>query len=129
MHLRCIQKNKKRIQKFKETGIQACFQHIIAYENFIDLPRVKATDRILRDKTFNIAKNHILDIKGVQIQLFIIFFNEKASSTNKKTGDNSENKQLAEELNKSINREFEKRKAHSSFIDSTWSADLADMQL
>ena len=40
-------KNKERIQKFKETRIQACFQHNIAYENCIDLSRIKVADRIL----------------------------------------------------------------------------------
>ena len=39
------------------------------------------------------------------------------------------NKELAEELHKPINRKFEKRKVHSSFIDNIWGADLADMQL
>ena len=39
------------------------------------------------------------------------------------------NKELAEELQKPIIRKFEKRKAHSPFIDNIWGADLADMQL
>ena len=39
------------------------------------------------------------------------------------------NKDLAEELHKLITRKFEKRKAHSPFIDNIWGADLADMQL
>ena len=57
-------KNKERIQKFKETGDtsyiykneldKACFQHDMAYG---DLKRRAASDKILRDKAFNIAKN------------------------------------------------------------------------
>ena len=39
------------------------------------------------------------------------------------------NKELTEELHKPIIRKFEKRKVHSPFIDNTWGADLADMQL
>ena len=60
-------KNKKRIQKFKETGDtsyiykneldKACFQHDMAYEGFKDLKRGTASDKVLRDKAFNIAKN------------------------------------------------------------------------
>ena len=56
----------KRIQKFKETGDtsyiyknelgKACFQHDMAYGDFKDLKRT-ASDKILRDKAFNIAKN------------------------------------------------------------------------
>ena len=60
-------KNKERIQKFKETGDtsyiykneldKACFQHHMACGDFKDLKRRTASDKILRDKTFNIAKN------------------------------------------------------------------------
>ena len=37
--------------------------------------------------------------------------------------------QLAEKLHKPIIRKFEKRKIHSPFIDNTWAAGLANMQL
>ena len=37
--------------------------------------------------------------------------------------------QLAEELHKTITGKFKKGKVHSTFIDSIWIADLADMQL
>ena len=60
-------KNKERIQKFKETGDtsyiykneldKACFQHDMAYVDFKDLAKRTASDKILRDKEFNIAKN------------------------------------------------------------------------
>ena len=59
-------KNKERIQKFKETGDtsyiykneldKACFQHDMAYGDFKDLARRTASDKVLRDKAFNIAK-------------------------------------------------------------------------
>ena len=59
--------NKERIQKFKETGAsryisqneldKACFQHDIAYGDLKYLTRRTASDKILRDKAFNIAKN------------------------------------------------------------------------
>ena len=60
-------KNKERIQKFTETGDtsfiykneldKACFQHDMAYGDFKDLKRRTASDKILRDKAFNTAKN------------------------------------------------------------------------
>ena len=37
------------------------------------------------------------------------------------------NKELAKELHKPSIKQFEKRKVHSSFIDNTWGASLADM--
>ena len=61
-------KNKERIQKLKKkTGDtkyiyrneldKACFQHDMAYGDFKDLARRTASDKVLRDKAFNIAKN------------------------------------------------------------------------
>ena len=60
-------KNKGRIQKFKETGDtsyiykneldKACFQHDMAYGDFKDIARRAASDKVLREETFNIAKN------------------------------------------------------------------------
>ena len=57
---------KTRIQKFKETGYsgynyqnelgKACFQHDMAFEDSKDLTRKTASDKILHDKGFNIAK-------------------------------------------------------------------------
>ena len=39
------------------------------------------------------------------------------------------NKELAEELHKSIIRKFEKTKVYSRFVDNIWDGDLADIQL
>ena len=60
-------KIKKEFKKFKGTGDtsyiykneldKACFQHDITYGDFKDLARRTASDNILRDKAFNIAKN------------------------------------------------------------------------
>ena len=60
-------KNKERIQKFKETEDtsyiykneldKACFQHDMAYGDFKNLARRTASDKLLRDKAFDIAKN------------------------------------------------------------------------
>ena len=63
-------KNKERIQKFKETGDisyiykneldKSYFQHDMAYGDFKNLKRT-ASDKILRDKAFNVAENPIYD--------------------------------------------------------------------
>ena len=60
-------KNKEKLQKFQETGDKnysykneldkSCFQHDMAYGDFEDLARRTASDKVLRDKAFNIAKN------------------------------------------------------------------------
>ena len=59
--------SKERIQKIKETGDstfiyqneldKACFQHDMAYGDFKDLTRRTASDKILSDNAFDIAKN------------------------------------------------------------------------
>ena len=60
-------KSKEIIQKFKETGDtndiyknefdKICFQYDMAYEDFKVLARRTATDKVFKDKAFNIAKN------------------------------------------------------------------------
>ena len=60
-------KNKERIQKFKDTRDiryiyqneidKLCFQHYMTYKDFKDLLRRTASDKVLCDKTFNIATN------------------------------------------------------------------------
>ena len=54
-------------------------------------------------------------------------FDKKTSGSNIKN-ENMLNKELAEELHKPNIRKFKKRKLHSSFIDSIWGADLADIK-
>ena len=78
-------KNKERIQKFKETGDtsyiykneldKACFQHDMAYGDFKDLARRTASDKALRDKAFNIAKNPRYDgyQKGLSSMVYRLF--------------------------------------------------------
>ena len=60
-------KHKERINKFMKTGNtryiyrndldKACFQHDAAYSESKDLAKSAVSDRILRDKAFNIANN------------------------------------------------------------------------
>ena len=60
-------KTKKRKEKFKETGgsryiyqnklDKSCFQHDMAYGDSNELPGKTASDNVLCDKAFDIAKN------------------------------------------------------------------------
>ena len=68
--------------------------------------------------------------------MFYKCFNNKTSGgaaplTNKSTieNENMSNKELAEELHKTIIRQFKRRKLHLTFIDNIWGFNLADMQL
>ena len=60
-------KKRERIQKVKEIRDtsyiykneldKACFQHDMAYGDFKDLAKITASDKVLRDKAFNITKS------------------------------------------------------------------------
>ena len=75
-------KNKERIQKFKEKGDTnyiytneldiTCFQNDMANGDFKDLAERTTSDKVLRDKTFNIAKNPKYDgyQRGLGLRLF-----------------------------------------------------------
>ena len=56
------------------------------------------------------------------------FFDKKKSGGTAKN-ENISNKELSEELHKTIIGNFNKTKVQSPFIDNIWGADLADMQL
>ena len=94
-------KNKKRIQKFKETGDsryiyrndvdKACFQHDTAYGDFRDLARRAASDKVLRDTALNIAKQSKHD--GYQRGLVSMahkFFDTKTSGSGVKSMPNQQ---------------------------------------
>ena len=84
-------KKKEKIQKFKETVCtnyiykneldKACFQYHMAYGDFKNLARRAASDKVLRDKAFNIAKNHKYDgyQRGLASMVYT-FFDKKSTS-------------------------------------------------
>ena len=121
-------KNKERIQKFKETGgtssiyknelDKACFQHDMAYGDFKDLKRRTGFDKILRDKAFNIAKNHKYDgyQRGIA-SMVCRFFDKKLTGGGVANNEIKQNLQLVKELRKPFIK------------DNIWGGNLADMQL
>ena len=100
----------------------------MAHRDFKGLTRSTASDKILHDKAFNIAKNpnYCGYQRGVASMVYK-FVDKKTSGCSIKS-ENISNK-LAEELHKPIVTKFKKRKVHSPFIDNIWGAELADMQL
>ena len=132
-------KNKRRIQKFKETGDtsyiykneldKACFQHDKAYRDFKDLKRRTFSDKVLRDKAFNIAKNPKYDgyQRGLASMVYKFFDKKSASGSGVANNEIKQNLQLAEELHKPIIRNFKKRTVYSKFKDNVCAADLANM--
>ena len=101
----------------------------MVYGDFKDLKKRKASDNILRDKAFNIAKNPKYDGYQRGLASMVYKFFDKKSTGNGINIPLDFNEQLAKELHKPIIRKFKKRKVYSGFKYNIWGADLADMQL
>ena len=110
-------KNKERIQKFSDTGEtsyickneldKACFQHDMTYGDFQDLAIRTASDKLLRDKAFNIAKNPRYDgyQRGLASRVYK-FFDKKSKRSGVANNEIKQNLQLAEKLLKPIITNF-----------------------
>ena len=91
----------------------------MAYGDFKDLARRTASDKVLRDKAFNIAKNPKYDgyQRGLASMVYK-FYNKKSEGSGRPLSsasqivNNKENIQLAEKLHKPIIKKFEKRKVY-----------------
>ena len=103
-------KNKERIEKFVENGNtdfiykneldRACFQHDMAYGKTKDLEKTTQSDKVLRDKSFKIAKNPKYDGYQRGLASMVYRFFDKKSSGSGIT--NEPNYQLADEIHKPI---------------------------
>ena len=109
-------KHKERIQKFKETGDtsyiyrneldKACFQHDLAYGDFKHLKRRIPSDKLVRDKAFNIAKNPKYDRYQRGLASMVYKFFDKKSTGSDVNIPLEFNEQLAKELHEPIIRKF-----------------------
>ena len=101
-------KNKERTRKIKERRDSKCIYQIIAYGDSV-LTRRTAADKVLCDKTFNIAKNP--KYNGYQCgpaSMTYKSFHKKASDNAVK--NNTQNEELSAELNKPILKNSQKEK-------------------
>ena len=81
----------------------------MTYEDFKDLAKRTASDRVLRDKAFNIAKNPNYDGYQKGFASMVYKFFDKNSKGNGVNIEVKHNEQLAEELHKPIIRTFKKQ--------------------
>ena len=95
---------------YKNEFDKACFQHDMAYGYFKDLARRTVSDKVLRDKAFNIAKNPKDD--GYQRGLASMVY-KYIDKTSAGSGLNmhANNEKLAEELHKPITRNLKKEQS------------------
>ena len=82
----------------------------MAYGDFKDWTRRSASDIMLHDKAFNIAKNPKYDGYQRDLASMVDEFLDKNTSRSGTEIKNIKNKELAEELHKPIVRKFEKAK-------------------
>ena len=101
----------------------------MAHGDFKGLARRTASDKALRDKAFNIAKNPKYDgyQRGLASMVYKIF--DKKSKGNNVNIEVKPSKQLAEKLHKPTIRKLTKRAVYSGFKDNIQGADLTDMKL
>ena len=140
-------RHKERIKKFKQTGDpryiyrneldKACFQHDSAYADHKDLINRTKSDKVLRDKAYDIASNPEYDgnQRGLASMVYKFFHKKSTGSGVKKLKDTAKPSSLersssilADELHKPVVKKFNKRKVYSQFKDNIWGVDLADMQ-
>ena len=144
-------RHKERIKEFKRTVDtryiyrseldKACFQHDSAYADHQDLINRTKSDKVLRDKAYDIASNPEYDDYQRGLASMVYKFFEKKSTAGpcslERTGSGFKKLKittkpssliLADELHQPIIRKFNKRKLYSQFKDNIWGVDLADMQ-
>ena len=133
-------KHKERIKKIKQTGDthyiyrneldNACFQHDSAYADHKDLINRTKSDKVLRDKSYDIASNPEYDgyQRGLASMVYKFFDKKSIGSGIKKDTTKSSSLIIANELHKPVIKKFNKRKVYSQFKDNIWGVDLADMQ-
>ena len=109
---------KQIIQKFIETGNidyiykndldKACFQHDKAYCKYKDLTEWTQSDKVLRGKAFETASKPEYDWYQRGLASMVCkFFNQKSKGSGIKS---MPNQQLANDLHKSITRQFKRER-------------------
>ena len=127
-------RHKERITEFKSTGDtryiyrneldKACFQHDSAYAVHKDLINRTKSDKVLRDKAYDIANNPEYDGYQRGLASMVYKFFDKKSM-----GSGIANSSiLADELHKPVIKKLDTRKLYSQFKDNIWGVDLAEMQ-
>ena len=109
-------KNKERVQNFKETGDtkyiykneldETCFQHAMPYGDFKYLPKRTVLDEVLRDKGFEIASNPKYGAYQRGLTSIVYKFFDKKSAGSGIKNEIIQNQQLVEELHEPIIRKF-----------------------
>ena len=121
------------IQKFRETAYlkhlyrneldKICFVYDASCSDTKDLVKRTLSDKILKDRAFEIAINRGYDGHQRALASMVYkFFDEKTRSRI------NVNEQIAEKLYKPVIKKIKRRKVSARFKDNIWAADLAEME-
>ena len=99
------------------------------YGDFKDFSKGTASDKVLCDKTFNIAKNSKYDGRQRGFASMVYKSFDKMSLGGAVKSRIMSNQELAEELYKQAIAKLESWILHSSSIDNIWGVHLPNMQL
>ena len=127
-------KHCERIQKFRGTENlkhlyrneldKACFAYDAAYSDSKDFAKRTISDKILKDRAYEIARNRNCDrYQRALASMVYKFFDKKKTRLGI-----SVNEQIAEELHKTVIKKFKRRKVYAKFKDNICAADLAEME-
>ena len=130
-------KTKKELKHLQEVQIRftkmvllnLVFQHDMAYSKFEDLAERIQSDKVIRDKAFEIASNPKYDGYQGGLAWMVYKFLDKKSAGSGIKNEIKQNQQFTNELHKPIIRKFKGRIFYSSFKDNISGVELADMQL
>ena len=105
----------------------------MAYGKSKDLAKRTQSDKILRDKAFEIVIDRKYGYQRGLASMVYMFFDKKSSGSGVDTllvnkSATEPNYQLANTLHKQIIKTFKRRKLYSSFRDNIYGVDLADME-
>ena len=101
---------------------KACFAHDAAYSDSRNLAKRTISDKILKDKANEIARNRKYDgNEGAIASMVYKVFDKRTRS------GVCVNQQLAEELHKPVIKKVKRRKVYVRFKENIWEADLAEM--
>ena len=90
----------------------------MAYGNYKGLERRTVSDKILRDRAFNIAANPKYDGYQRGLASMVYKFFDKQSSDSSIKNENMSDQELADVLHKPSIRKLKKRKVQWPFIDN-----------
>ena len=124
----------KELKKLREAGNlkhlysnkldNACFAHDTAYSDSIGLAKRTISDKFLKERAYEIARNPKYD--GYQRALPSMVYN---LFYGKKTGSGASIiEELAEESHTPVINRSKRRRVYTRFKDNIWAVDLAEMR-